>query len=80
MSAELLTPADLAAVFNVPAAKVMEWRRTYGWPCVRAGRTIRFTPAQVEQIIASHSVAKAEGAAAVVVAGQTPRSAARRSA
>lgn len=76
MSAELLTAADLAEVFGVPERTVMEWRRQYGWPCVKVGRKFRFTPAQIEQIIAAHS--RQSSTAAVVAPGQTPRSAARR--
>lgn len=56
MTSRLLTAADLAEHFGVTEAKVMEWQRVYSWPRVKVGRTIRWTPEQVEQIDRSHSV------------------------
>ena len=71
----LLTPQDLAEVLGVKVEKVMEWRRQFDWPHVRIGRQFRWTPAQVEQIVARHAVTPTHLAAA---SGQTARSAARR--
>lgn len=79
---EPITPAQLAEILDVTEAKVMEWRRVYNWPHVKIGRTFRFTPQQVEQIIASHSVkpsATTKPSGPVKIAGQTARSARRAS-
>ena len=75
----LRTEADLADLLGATERRVADWRRIYGWPCTRIGRTIRFTEAQVEQILASHEHKPTDGLAAIVMAGQTKRSA-RRSA
>jgi len=56
MTAELLDADDLAAVFKTTRRRVMEWQNAYSWPCVRVGRTFRWTPEQVEQIKARHTV------------------------
>lgn len=53
----LYTPADLAEMFGISVRQLMEWRRENGWPCVKVGRTIRFTAAQVDRIVAQHTVA-----------------------
>lgn len=74
----LLTPADLAELFGVSERKVMEWRRSHGWPFVRVGRTYRFTPGQVEAIVAKHSQTQPATQAPTRIPGQTARSAARR--
>lgn len=75
----LRTEADLAEIFDATERRISEWRRIYNWPHTRIGRTIRFTDNQVEQILASHEC-KAHGEpAAVLLSGQTKRSA-RRSA
>lgn len=76
MADQLLTPSDLAAHFGVTEAKVMEWQRTYGWPRVKVGRTIRWTPEQVAEIERSHSVS---ASGVTPTDGRTPLSA-RRSA
>lgn len=78
---KLTTEARLAEEFGLDREKVAELRRRHHWPCVRLGRfDIRYTDAQIEQIVAMHSEApkKAAAAEAVRVAGQTSRSAARR--
>lgn len=78
---ELLTDADLADAFGVTAQKIGEWRRVHGWSHVKVGRAVRYTPAQVEQIIASHSREQREAvapAAPVELEGQTKRSANHR--
>jgi len=62
MSAELdrlLTADDLAVIFGVARRRVMEWQNQYQWPSVRVGRSYRWTPEQVEQIKARHSVTPA---------------------
>ncbi len=56
MSDNLLTADDLAAVFGVNRRRVMEWQHIHSWPCVRVGRTLRWTPEQVEQIKAKHTI------------------------
>lgn len=56
MSDDLLTPDDLAIVFGVGRRRIMEWQHQYAWPCVRVGRTIRWTPEMVEQIKARHTI------------------------
>lgn len=60
MSDGLLTPDDLAQIFGVKRRRIVEWQNQHSWPCVRVGRTIRWTPEQVEQIKARHSVTAAE--------------------
>lgn len=52
----LLTADDLAVIFKVKRRRVMEWQAKHGWPHVRVGRTIRWTPEHVEQIKARHTV------------------------
>lgn len=56
MTEKLLTAADLAEILGVSQEKVMEWRRVFDWPHVRIGRRFRWTPEQVEQIVAQHAV------------------------
>lgn len=78
------TPADVAEMLHTSEANVLQWRRQYGWPSFKAGKTIRFTQEHVEQILAKHTVkpTKAEAgpeAGPVVIAGQTKRSARRAS-
>ena len=68
---ETLTADDLAAIFKVSRRRVMEWQNVHNWPCVRVGRTIRWTPEQVEQIKARHTVTPAGVKPAD---GRTPRS------
>ena len=76
----LLDADDLAAIFKVGRRRVMEWQSQHSWPCVRVGRTIRWTPEQVEQIKARHTVVKKADKAEIRPAdGRTARSA-RRSA
>ena len=77
MSVRLATEADLADILGIPETRVSELRRRYGWPHVKIGRTFRFTTAHIEQIIASHTSA-APDSPAVVISGQTTRSASRR--
>jgi len=81
VSAVIYTPAALAELLDTTEANVLQWRRQYGWPSFKVGKTIRFTQEHVEQIVAKHSAApvKADQSPAVVIGGQTKRSA-RRSA
>jgi len=76
----LTTPADLAEQFGLTEKKLHELRKLHRWPHVRLGRfDIRFTAAQVEQIIAMHTAApKKTETQTVTVAGQTAKSAGRR--
>lgn len=78
---ELIAPEKLAEQFgeNVDRRKVIEWTRRYGWPHVKVGRTIAFTPAQFEQIVALHSVDGSRDATPGRMAGQTALSARRAS-
>lgn len=70
---ELLTPAQVAEKFEDKDARwVLESRLRYGWPCVQVGRTIRFTPEQVDEIVRRHTVQPE--AAAPALDGQTARS------
>lgn len=78
---DLIAPERLAEQFgeSVDRRKVIEWTRRYGWPHVKVGRTIAFTPAQFEQIVALHSVDGTRDANADRMPGQTALSAARAS-
>lgn len=53
---KLLTAEDLAAHFGVSRRRVMEWQHIHQWPCVKVGRTFRWTTEQLKQIEALHSV------------------------
>lgn len=77
----LSTEADLARLFHIEEPRVAELRRKHGWPHVRLGRfDVRYTESQVEQIVALHTElpVKVESAPGTRIAGQTPRSAARK--
>ena len=73
---DLLTADDLAAIFKTTRRRVMEWQNIHSWPSVRVGRTLRWTPEQVEQIKAKHTITPA---GVKPVDGRTAKSA-RRSA
>jgi phage terminase Nu1 subunit (DNA packaging protein) len=75
----LYTAAELAEIFGRSERQILEWRLQYGWPCVKIGRTIRFTEAQLEQILAQQSqTSKSAGDEATpAIAGQSKASAAR---
>lgn len=77
----LINPESLAQEFgeSVDRRKVIEWVRRYHWPHVKVGRTIAFTPAQVEQIIAIHSVDGTQDFNPDRMPGQTALSARRAS-
>lgn len=78
---QLISSAELAEIFGVEERTLLDWRRQYGWPCLRVGRRVRFTQAMVEEILAAHSEsgakAAADDAAGGVLAGQSKGSAAR---
>lgn len=75
----LTTDTDLAAKFGITVETLHKLRRRYGWPCVRLGRwDIRFTDAQVDQIVRLHSEAPRSIAAVGAIPGQTTRSAKTR--
>ena len=77
MTGRFYTPADLAEILSVTEEQVLEYRRRYGWPSFKAGKAIRFSQADVEQIIAKHAVTPTTPEAAPILGGQTKRSAAR---
>lgn len=59
-AADLITDVTLAEALGMDLDKFHVMRRRRGWPCVKFGRTVfRFTPAQVEQIIAMQTVTHA---------------------
>lgn len=77
-----LTPAELGdKLGDISEEQVLAWRRQYGWPSIKIGKTIRFTTEHVEQIIARHTSTpkRVEDSPAVVIDGQTKRSARRAS-
>lgn len=75
---DLITPEQLAEKFGLTVDEVHKYRRKKVWPCVKFGRNeVRFTPAQVEQILAIHTPQAAAPVKAPRIAGQTARSAAR---
>lgn len=53
---DLLDADDLAGIFGLSRRRVMELQSQHAWPCVRIGRLFRWTPEQVEQIKARHTV------------------------
>lgn len=77
----LITDEQLAETFGISTKKLHELRLRHQWPCVKLGRfEVRFTAAQVEQIVAKHTEVPAAPTAAPaqpVIAGQTARSARR---
>lgn len=74
---KLITEAELAAeILKLTPKKAAERRRAHKWPHVRLGRyDIRYTEAQVQEIVAMESVAR--GRSGVGSHGQTTRSAQR---
>lgn len=48
MSAELLTPEEVAAMLRVPKTWVYAQAREGNLPCVRMGRYVRFRRADIE--------------------------------
>ena len=77
----LYTPAELAEFFGISERTLLDWRRENGWPSVRVGRTVRFTQAQVDEILDRHSQVPQDGQTTVepvVIPGQSKGSAARQ--
>ena len=74
---DLLTPADFAARWGgkVTPRWVLEQRIANKWPCVKVGRTIRFTEEQYAEIKRRHTVVPDDATAALD--GQTVASRAR---
>lgn len=71
-----LTPADLAEMFGATEETILRWRREHSWPSIKIGRSIRFSPEHVEQILATHEAKPALAEPVEVEAsGQTARSA-----
>lgn len=74
----LITEPELADRLQIDVEKVAKLRRTRKWPHVRLGRfEVRYTEAQVEQIIASLEVGEAPAKVVRGVFGQTAASAGR---
>jgi hypothetical protein len=76
----LTKAADLAAEWGIEEADFHRLRRKNRWPHVRLGRfDVRFTDAQVEQIVAMQTRAPGERKPTNVrpLTGQTPQSARR---
>jgi hypothetical protein len=74
----LTTDTDLAEKFDLDLERFHVLRKRHNWPHVRLGRfDIRFTEDQIEQIVASHSVAPKRDIGNT--SGLTGRSAARAS-
>ena len=71
--AELIDADQLAAKFRVDRATVLAWNRKNKWPHVRIGKTVLWTSAQVDQIVARHTKAGER----LAETGQTKRSRAR---
>ena len=73
----LTTDHDLAARFGISVDKLHALRKSNNWPHVRLGRwDIRFTDAQIAQIVDSQSVRPSKQAATAGT-GLTGRSAKR---
>lgn len=78
MTEPLATLNDLAGQMKMPLSTVTDIAAKEGWPHVKIGRAKRFTPEQVAQIIATHTVIAKAQENVVELAGQTKRSAAAR--
>ncbi len=77
----LTTDAELAEQMGISLERFHQLRKRRRWPCVRLGRfEVRFTDAQIEQIIAMHTESRARPRRVddrPSVDGQTQRSATR---
>lgn len=63
------SPDDLAAALPGQSRRtIIEAVRREGWPHVRVGRRISFTQAQVDQIIAQHTIGAGQESRAELVA------------
>ena len=75
MTGAFLTEQELADQFGISLDKLQKFRRAYRWPCVKLGRfDIRYTPAQVEQIVAMQTHASTGKKSKPATTGQTARS------
>jgi hypothetical protein len=76
----LRTETDLAEFLAIEPTKAAELRRRHNWPHIRLGRfDVRYTDAQVEQVLAIESVTpKRSDTEAALANGQSKRSAAKR--
>jgi hypothetical protein len=76
----LRTETELANLLAINPAKVADLRRRHNWPHIRLGRfDVRYTDAQVEQVLAIESVTpKRSDAEAALASGQSKRSAAKK--
>lgn len=76
---QLYTDGDLAEMFQLSKTTIVSLRTQLGWPHVRLGRSIRYTEAQIVEIVNRHSHAQTEYGkrlSAGLAAGLTPLSAA----
>lgn len=70
------SPDDLAAALPGQTRRtIIDAVRREGWPHVRVGRRISFTQAQVEQIIAQHTVSGEVARAELTATSRSRRSA-----
>lgn len=77
----LYTRADLASKLKTPVSTVEYLHRKNDWPHVKVGKHIRYTGAQVEQIVRDHTVVPAKkDTTKPALHGQTSRSAASKKA
>lgn len=72
-----MTDVELAERFGVSRRRVLEWNTRFGWAHIRIGKKVRWTEAQVADILRKHTVA---GGEVKTADGRTSRSKARRSA
>lgn len=71
----LIKASALAADWEMTETELHRRRRRNGWPCVKLSRTdVRFTEAQIEQIVAMQSRVASPVKAATSRTGQTSRS------
>ena len=78
MTDHLKTHRDLAEKLRLPLSTTIELRKREKWPCLKFGRSIRFTDEQIAQIIASHIKAEQPAEQAPVIGGLTARAGKRR--
>ena len=57
---QLYTDDDLAEMFQLSKDTVVRFRQKLGWPHVKMGRQIRYTEAQIAEIVALHSHVQTE--------------------
>lgn len=79
MNLDLIPEAELADALGYTPEQVQRLRWRHRWPHLGRGKAIRYTPAQVEAVLASLAYEAKPIKSAPPIAGQTERSA-RRSA